>query len=438
MAMARRAARCSLVLLLAATVAAPAAPAAPLAHREVLANGIRLLVAPRPGVPIVVVRVFLRAGSAFDPPDAPGLANLTAELLTRGTARHTAPEIDRAIEFVGGVLDADCGRDGATVSLSILKKDLDLGLDLLAEVLLTPAFPEDELRRQVTEIQAALQRSEENPEVLAGRALARLLYPGHPYGHPVPGTVESVGKLTREQVVRFHRQHYRPDAAAIAAVGDVSVDAVREAILRRLGSWAPPGEPLTVVPPAPASPPVASETITRSDLTQATVYLGRPAVNQGHPDYFPLVVANYVLGGGSTSRLYTRVREERGLAYSVFSGLVPARYGASDILTLQTRTDAVGEAAKVVRDEMAAMARAPVDDRELGLARAYLVGSFPRRLDTSQKLADFLIGMEEQGLGLDYPERFKAGIAAVTAADVERVAARYLDPATFSTVIVGK
>ena len=138
-------------------------------------------------MPIVVVRVFLSAGSAFDPPDAPGLANLTASLLTSGTARRTGPELDRAIEFVGGALEADAGRDGTAVSLAVLKKDLDLGLDLLAEVLLGPAFPEDELRRKVVEIEGALRRAEENPEVLAGRALARALYPGHPYGHPIAG-----------------------------------------------------------------------------------------------------------------------------------------------------------------------------------------------------------------------------------------------------------
>src|SRR5215472_2022464 len=188
--------------------------AAPPAHREVLANGIRLLVAPRPAIPIVVLRAYLRAGSVFEPPDAFGVANLTAELLTRGTAKRTGPELDRAIEFVGGGLEADAGRDGTTVSLAVLKKDLDLGLDLLAEVLLTPTFPEEELRRKVEEIEGALKRSEESPEFLAGRALARLIYPGHPYAHPVTGTTESVGKLTREQVARFHREHYRPDAAA--------------------------------------------------------------------------------------------------------------------------------------------------------------------------------------------------------------------------------
>jgi zinc protease len=414
-----------------------AAPAAPLAHREVLANGIRLLVAPRPGIPIVVVRAYVRAGSAFDPADAPGLANLTAELLTRGTARRTGPELDRAIEFVGGSLEADAGRDGTSVSLAVLKKDLDLGLDLLAEVLLTPAFPEDELKRKVADIEGALRRSEENPETVAGRALARLLYPGHPYAHPVPGTVESVGKLTRDQVVRFHRERYRPDATLIAAVGDVTVDEIRAALLARLGGWTAPSEAPEVIPPAPAQPPVKVETISR-DLTQSTVLLGRPGIREDHPDYFPLLVASYILGGGSTSRLYMRVREDGGLAYFVYSSLSPGRYGASCVVSLQTRVDGVGEAVRLTREEMARLGQAPVEDGEIELARSYLIGSFPLRLDTSAKVADMLIGIEEHGLGLDYPDRFRTEVSRVTKADVQRAAAQYLSPATFSSVTVGK
>ena len=424
-----------LLLLLGTLPAGAAAP--PLAHREVLPNGIRLLVAPRPAIPVVVVRVYLRAGSAFDPPDAPGLANLTAELLTRGTAKRSGPELDRAIEFVGGSLDASAGRDGTTVGLAVLKKDLDLGLDLLAEVLLTPTFPQHELERKVGEIQGALRRSEEDPQAVAGRALAMLLYPGHPYAHQVAGTIESVGALSREQVARFHRERYRPDAAAVAVVGDVTVDEVRQALLRRLGGWTAPTEALTVIPQAAANPSIASETITR-DLTQATVYLGRPGLRQDHPDYFALVVANYILGGGSASRLYTRVREEGGLAYAVYSSNSPGRYGASYVVALQTRVDAVGEAVRLVKEELARMAQAPVADRELRLAKEYLIGSFPLRLDTSRKVADLLIAIEEYGLGLDYPERFKAEIAKVTAADVQRVAARYMNASTFSSVTVTK
>ena len=188
-------------LRLLATVAlalgAASAAAAPLAHREVLPNGIRLLVAERPAIPIVVVRVSLRAGSVFDPAEAGGLANLTAALLTRGTAKRTGPQLDSAIEFVGGSLEGAAGRDGATIGLSVLRKDLALGLDLLVEVLLQPAFPEEELTRRSEEIAAGIQRSEQEPEVVAGRVMAGLLYPGHPYSRPVSGTVESVRRLTR-------------------------------------------------------------------------------------------------------------------------------------------------------------------------------------------------------------------------------------------------
>ena len=416
---------------------APAHAAGPLAHREILPNGAVLLVAERPAIPIVVVRVSVPAGSVRDPADGPGLANLTAESITRGTARRSGPELDRAIEFVGGSLEAGAGRDGATVTLSVLKKDLPLGLDLLAEVLLHPTFPADEITREVADIQAGLRRSEQSPETVAGRALGPLIFPDHPYGRPSNGTVDSVGKLTREQVVAFYRLHYRPDGANIVAVGDITTEEIRGALMQRLAGWAGPAAPLpAIAKPAPVVP-VEARMITR-DLSQTTVLLGRPSIRQDDPDYFPLAVATYVLGGGSTSRLYTRVREERGLAYAVYSTVQAGRYGASYLVSLQTRSDGVAQAVQLARDEMARMGREPVGAAELDLAKSYLVGSFPLRLDTSGKLARFLGAVEENGLGLDYPDRYKERIARVTAADVQRVAARYMDPATFASVMVGK
>ena len=422
--------------LLAAALAIPAT-AAPLAHREVLPNGMVLLVAERPAIPIVVVRLYLRAGSVYDPADAGGLANLTADMLTRGTARRTGPELDQAIEFVGGSLEGDAGRDGATVSLSVLKKDLRMGLDLLAEVLLTPAFPEAELKRRSEEIAAAIQRSEQDPGTVAARAMALLLYPGHPYSRPVAGTVESVKRMTRDQVVGFHRDNYRPDAAIIAVVGDVTRDEARRELLASLGAWGVAAPPRSVIAQAPPSPSVESRVIHR-DLTQATVSLARPGIKQDHPDYFSLAVANYVLGGGSASRLYTKVREERGLVYSVYSSLGPGRSGASYFVGLQTRLDAVDEAVRLVKEEMARMGRETVTPRELDLAKSYLIGSYPLRTDTSGKMAGLLVMVEDNQLGLDWPDRFKAGISRVTAADVRRVAGVYMDPVTFSSVVVGK
>ena len=433
----KRATPLALVVVLVLGVVPSAPTAAPLAHREVLSNGIVLLVAERPAVPIVAMRVFTRAGATLDPADKPGLANLTAATLTRGTAKRTGPELDAAIEFVGGSVEAGAGRDGLTVSLSVLKKDLDLGLDLLQEVLLSPAFPDAEVKRKVAEIQAAIKRSEESPETVAARALAPLVYDGHPYSRPVEGTVESVGKLTRDDVVAFYRDRVRPDTAIVAVVGAVTVAEARRAVQAKLGAWKPPASPVPSVADASAGPPPTEKKIVR-DLTQATILHGRQAVRQTNPDYFPLSVASYILGGGSASRLYGRIRDEGGQAYSVYSYVSPARHGASFVVGAQTRNEEVPKVIDTIRGELTRMTRDPVEDRELDLAKSYLVGSFPFRLDTSSKVADFLVAIEANGLGLDYADRYLAGVSRVTAADVQRVAAKYFPPDAFSRVIVGK
>ena len=425
------------VVALAGAVGSGPAVAAPLAHREVLPNGIVLLVAERPAVPIVAVRLLTRAGAVFDPEDRAGLAHLTSALLTRGTAKRTGPEIDSAIEFVGGSLEAAAGRDSLTVALSVQKKDFSLGLDLLSEVVLSPTFPAAEVTRKVAEIQAAIQRSNEDPGTLAARALSRLVYPSHPYGRPVEGTRESVARLTRDDVVKFYARQARPDATVVAVVGAVTVDEARREITARLGSWARPSDP----PPSITPPTVAmmphEETIKR-ELTQSTLMFGRRAVRQTEPDYFPLSVASYVLGGGSTSRLYTRVRDESGLAYAVYSWVSPARYGAAFAVSAQTRTAEVPKVVVMIREELARMTREPVSERELALAKQYLIGSFPFRLDTSSKVADFLAAIEDQGLGLDYADRYKERIGRVTIRDVQDVATKYFPPASFSLVTVGE
>ena len=424
------------VSLLLALLTPPASATGPIAHREVLPNGIVLLVAERPAVPIVAVRAYSRAGAVLDPPDRAGLAGLTGSLLTRGTAKRSGTELDSAIEFVGGSLDAAGGRDGMSVSLGVLKRDLALGLDLMAEVLLTPTFPEAEFRRKVAQTQAAIKRSEEDPGTVASRALSRLVYPNHPYGVPAEGTVESVGRITRDDVVRFHREHVRPDTTIIAVVGAVTLAEARREILTRFGAWARPAGPAPSVAEAAAGGAPTEERI-KKDLTQATVMFGRQAIRQTDPDYFPLAVASYVLGGGSASRLYARVREEGGLAYAVYSYPSPGRYGASFAVSAATRTAEVPKVIDIVREELARMGREAVTDRELKLAKDYLIGSFPLRLDTSGKVADFIVSVEQQGLGLDYADRYKERIGRVTAADVQRVSAKFLVPDSFSRVVVG-
>ena len=184
--------------------------------RFTLPNGMVVLVAERPGVPIVIVRASVEAGAVLDPPDKAGVANLTALLVTRGSATRTALEIDRAVEFVGGSLEGEGGRDASEVKLSVLRKDLALGLDLLADALVRPTFPDGEVERKREEVQASVRRSDEDPGMVAARVLRRLVFGEHPYGRLVTGTEATLGAITRDDVVAFHRMAYRPERTVVS------------------------------------------------------------------------------------------------------------------------------------------------------------------------------------------------------------------------------
>jgi zinc protease len=436
-------------VVLTAAVAALAAPARPQAlpapasapapaawTRFALPNGVVVLVAERPGIPIVIARASVEAGATLDPPDKAGVANLTALLLTRGSAARPALEVDRAIEFVGGSLEGEGGRDSSEVVLSVLQKDLRLGLDLLAEALLRPAFPEAEFERKRDEVLASVRRSEEDPGTVAARLLRRLVFGEHPYGRPATGTEASLRAIKRDDVVAFHRTAYRPERTMVAVAGDVTAAGVRAELEARLGAWA-------VATPSPATPgppalgrPSRTEAVQRS-LTQATILLGQATVTRGHPDFYPLLVASQILGGGSSSRLYTRVREERGLAYSVYAQYAPARLAGYFLVELQSQNARVREALAVVREELVRLRRERVPEEELTRARSYLVGSFPLRMDTAADVSDLLVAIERFDLGLDYPARFRQAVSAVTADDVLRAVRTHWDPDGMSLAIVG-
>jgi zinc protease len=419
----------------AAQTPVPAPAARPLAERFRLPNGIVVLVAERPALPIVIARVAVNAGAVLDAPDKAGLANLTALLLPRGTRTRSGPEIDRAIEFVGGSLEAEGGRDWIELSLAVLRRDLGLGLELLADALLEPTFPADEFERKREEVQATIRRSEEDPESVAGRIFRRLAFPGHSYGQPIAGTEASVGRLTRDEAAAFYTAAYRPEATVIAVVGDVKVSEVRQALSTRFGAWrgalAAPARPPGVAPGTPSG----TEMVQR-DLTQATVNLGQATVTHGHPDYYPLVVASQILGGGSSSRLYTRVREERGLVYSVYSQYVSQRAGGMVLVGFQSENARVREVLALVRTELLRLRRERVSDEELARAKAYLVGSFPLRMDTNGELGSLLLTVEQLGLGLDYPVRYRQAIEAVNADAVLRAVTAHWNPDLMSLAIV--
>jgi zinc protease len=411
----------------------PEGPA--LGVRFTLPNGIVVLVAERPTLPIVSVRVAVDAGSVLDPPDQAGLANLTALLLTRGTEGRTGSEIDRAIEFVGGSLEGEGGRDGSTVSLDVLRKDLSLGLDLLADVVTRPTFPAEEHDRQLEELRAAVRREEEDPGAVAGRRFRPLVFPGHPYRLPVLGTDASLQAITRDDVAAFYRRAYRPDRTVVAVVGDVTAGEVRGQLQARLGAWSVAGSGPPSPGPAPVGSPPGTELLGR-DLTQATVLLGQATVARTHPDYYPLAVASHLLGGGSSARLYLRVREERGLAYSIYAQLAAGRHGGLFRVEFQSANPRVREVLALVREDLVRLRRERVGDEELAQAKAYLVGSFPLRMETSGAVASLLLGVEQFGLGLDFPARYRQSIEAVTPDDVLRAVRTHWDPDRMSLVVV--
>ena len=402
-----------------------------------LPNGLKVVLQPGGAAKVVAFQAWVGVGSADEPPELAGIAHVFEHMLFKGTERRGVGQIAQEVEGAGGEINAWTSFDQTVYHLVMASRYFDTGLDILADAIQNSSFDAGELERELKVVIEEIKQGEDAPARMATQALFGNAFSKHPYRRPVSGTAESVRRITREQVAAFHRDNYRPDGAVISVVGDVTVDEIRRELMARLAGWSAPGHARPDIPMAPSSPPVEHRRITRA-LTQATVSLGRPAIRQDHPDYFPLVVANYILGGGSASRLYSRVREERGLAYSVYSFVSPARHGPAYFVGLQTRLDAVDEAVGLVKAEMARLGREPVTARELGLAKSYLIGSYPLRTDTSGKMAALLTAIEENQLGLDWPDRFKAGVAKVTAADVARVAAIYLDPAIFSSVVVGK
>lgn len=423
----------ALALLLA--TAAPAL-AGSLGERAILPNGMVLLVSERRAVPLVTATLYLRAGAILDPAGRPGTANLMAELLTQGAGSRTALQISEAIEFVGGSLAAEAGRELVTVSLSLLSRDLDLGLDLLADVILRPAFDPAEVARKRQEVLAWIQRKREDPGAVAWEAFRQLVYGSHPYGHPVEGTEGAVAALTREELVRFHAAYVRPDRAILAVAGDVSLEELRPKLLGRLGGWQPGGA-TDVAPPPPA--PLTRRTVRtiQREITQANITLGHLGITRDNPDYYPVQVMNYLLGGSFGSYLTTAIREAKGWAYDVGSAFGAGRLAGDFSVSLQTRNEVAGQAIAEALAQIRRIREEEVAPQALEEAQAFLTGSFPLRLDTSAKLVGMLASLEYHGLGLDYVERYPALIRAVTAADVRRVARRYLDPERYALVVVG-
>ena len=425
------------IIILLTLLAASQASGSPLAEREVLSNNMVLLHAERKTLPIVTIVMAIRAGTIAEPSNRAGLAYLTAALLNEGTKKRTSREISQAIEFVGGALSASAGSDYTTVSLTVLKKDIDLGFDLLSDILMNPAFNEDEIRRKKRITRNWLIQQNEEPGVVASIAFSKAVFGEHPYARQVQGTIESLDLISRQDIIDFHNTFYAPNNAIMSVAGDISRDELKDLLSRHLGQW---GQKTIPSRPLPGISPKNSPTILRvnKDLTQANIILGHLGISRDNPDYYAVSVMNYLLGGGGfASRLMDNIRDSKGLAYDVHSFFSASKYSGSFQAGLQTKNESANAAISEVLREMERIRTEPISDKELQDAKSYLTGSFPLRIDSNSKIAGFALAVEVNNLGLDYVDRYPSIINAVSQEDVLRVAKKYLDTKNYILVVVG-
>ncbi len=407
--------------------------------KETLDNGLKVIVIEHHELPVVAFRLVLKSGSAYDPPTKAGLANLTAGLLRKGTQTKDATQIAEEIDFVGGTVGAGANWDATFATCRVLTKYFDTGLDLLADIILNPTFKDDEIDRLRKQVLAGIMQKKDDPETVAEEKFRKFMFGEHPYGQPLEGTEESIYGITREDIVNFHKTYYVPNNAILAVVGDIETDDVLEKVESKFGSW----EMLEFFAPHFSQPPQIKGyqilLVDKPDLTQSYVNIGHFGIERKSPDYFPVRVMNYILGGGGfASRLMDEVRAKRGLTYGIYSDFDSYRLkGAFEVGTF-TRIDSTLGAIQAILEQIARIRSEKVSEKELSDTKSFYNGYYPLRFETPEQIATQILDVEIYDLGDDYIKNYRKNMSAVTADDVLRVAKKYLDPDNIKFVVVSK
>jgi len=415
----------------------------PEVERIVLENGIIVYLLPDPELPLVTVSAMIRTGAIYEPPDKVGLAALTGTVMrTGGTARMTGDQIDEELEFLAANVAIGIGSESGTASLDILKKDLEQGLAIFADMLRAPAFEPAKVelaRRQALE---AIRRRPDSPAGVAGREFRKLLYGAdHPLGRE--STIETVSRITREDLVAFHRQYFTPTGLILGVTGDFEKPAMLDALRKTFGDWKSQPVTLPAISPVTASPAAGSSrsvNILSRDLTQTHLRVGNLSVKEDDPDFFALALLGDILGGNSfTSRLFQDVRSRQGLAYSVGSRLVPGNLGpGAFILYALTKGSSTHQALASMLDHMERLRQEPVTDDELKFAKDAFLNSFVFSFADAGLIVSRLMSLEYYGLPKDFLQRFRDSVVKLTKEDLLRVARKHLHPDRVVILAVGK
>jgi predicted Zn-dependent peptidase len=397
-----------------------------------------LTVAPVSKLPVVTVAAVVDAGAICDPEGREGLAELVAKLLLEGTTKSDGAELIARFESLGASVDASADWDSAAVTMTALAENLPSAFAILAEVLRLPAFREREVERLKGERLAELLQLRTEPRGLADELFAQFLYEQTSrYARPDGGDEESVKAIGRADVRSFFETRYVPGATTLVVVGDISARAAEDLVATNLGGWSGAVPKRVSASDRPARSDRAVHIVAKPDAPQSELRIGQVGIPRKHPDYFPTVVMNAVLGGLFNSRINLNLREEHGYTYGAFSGFEWRRQAGPFAVSTAVKSEVTDAAAREVLDEIDRIRTKPVDEEELSLATSYLDGVFPIRYETTAAIASALANLVVYELPDDYFDRYRERVRAVTREEVLEAARKHLDPVAMQMVVVG-
>ncbi|MES1983168.1 MAG: pitrilysin family protein [Pseudomonadota bacterium] len=402
------------------------------------ASGARVLFVEDHNLPMLDVAVDFAAGSSMDTAQKSGVAGMTQGMLDLGVEGMSEDDIARTLADIGAQMGGHFDPDRAGLTLRTLSSEPERkqALDVLARMLQRPLFPEAILAREKNRLIAGLKEAETKPEHIADKAFSKAVFGAHPYGLPGSGEVASVETIQRADLEAFYRAHYTAQAAIVAIMGDVTREQA-EAIAQQLTAQLPQSAAAERIPPVQMQI-VASEQRIPHPATQSHILVGTPGMSRTDPDYFPLYVGNYTLGGGGfVSRLMYEVREKRGLAYSVYSYFIPLQQPGAFQVGLQTKKEQADEALQLVRTTLRDFIDKGPTAKELVAAKQNIIGGFPLRIDSNKKILDYLAIIGFYNLPLTYLDEFVGKVDKVTAVQIRDAFKRHINPDALATVIVG-
>ena len=408
----------------------------PAARETVLPNGLTIVVVEDRRLPLVSYRLAFRIGGSFDPPSVPGLTDLLAGLLPEGTESRSSREIADEVARMGASLSAGATSDYTIVGASALSPFNDHILALMAEIVLQPSFPENEVELAKQNTKESLRQQRAQPSFLASEMVSRVMFGAHPYSVVAP-TMESIDRVSRDEFVRFHQAKFVPNSAVFIVVGDVKYDHIVERIGSLFSTWKPGADLVTNFPAPPVRTKKVAYLVDRPGSAQSNIVIANSGIVRNSPDYFPMLLLHTVLGANASSRLFMNLREEKGYTYGAYTNLDARRTAGTFRATAEVRTPVTGDSLKEFFYELNRIRTELVSQKEISDAKSYLTGVFPIRLETQEGLTDQLVQIKMLNLPNDYLQHYRDRVQAVTVAEIQRVAMKYVQPDEAAVIVVG-